>query len=75
MSNNEMRALKKTLNSTERKMSTMRGKIEDAQARLHAADPTDFVALGDIQKEIDGYQAQLEELELVWLETADALGE
>ncbi len=73
LSNNEMRALKKTLNSTERKMSTMRGKIEDAQARLNAADPTDFVALGNIQKEIDDYQAQLEELELVWLETADAL--
>ena len=73
LSNQELRALKKTLQSTERKMGTMRGKIDDATARLHAADPTDFKALGDIQGEIDDYQAQLEELELIWLETAEAL--
>ena len=73
MSNQELRALKKTLQSTERKMATLQGKIADAEARLHAADPTDFVALGDIQREIDGFKEQLEELELVWLETSEAL--
>ena len=75
LSNNEMRALKKTLQSTERKMNTMRKKIEDAEARLHGADPTDFVALGSIQAEIDDLKEQLDELELIWLETAEALGE
>ena len=73
MSNQELRALKKTLQSTERKMKTLESKIADAQTRLHDADPTDFVALGEIQAEIDSLQEQLEELEVVWLETADAL--
>ena len=74
LSNQELRALKKTLQSTERKMATMQGRIDDATSRLHEADPTDFVALGEIQREIDDYQAQLDELELVWLETSEALG-
>ena len=75
LSNQEQRVLKKTLASTERKMATMQRRIDDATARLHEADPTDFVALGEIQKEIDSCKAQLEELELVWLETSEALGE
>ena len=73
LSNNEIRALKKTLLSTERKMNTARKKIEEAEARLHAADPTDFMALGAIQAEISELQSNLDELELVWLETAETL--
>jgi len=73
LSNQELRTLKKTLQSTERKMATMQGKIDDATRRLHDADPTDFVALGEIQRELEGYQAQLEELETIWLETSMAL--
>ena len=74
LSNQEQRALKKTLLSTERKMTTLQGKIADAETRLHEADPTDFVALGGIQSEIDDFKQQLEDLELVWLETSEALG-
>ena len=73
LTNQELRALKKTLQSTERKMETMQKRIADAEQRLHEADPTDFMALGNIQGEIDGYKAQLEELELTWLETSEAL--
>ena len=73
LSNQELRALKKTLQSTERKMNTLQGKIEDANTRLHAVDPTDYQALGDIQQEIFTLEAQLEELELIWLETSEAL--
>ena len=73
LSNQELRTLKKTLQSTERKMATMQGKIDDATRRLHDADPTDFVALGEIQRELEGYQVQLEELETIWLETSMAL--
>ena len=43
--------------------------------RRHAAGPADFVALGDIQAEINELQSQLDDLELVWLETAETLGE
>ena len=73
LSNQELRALKKTLQSTERKMRTTEGKIADAQSRLEAADPTDYQALGDIQAEIFALQEQLDELELIWLETSEAL--
>ena len=74
LSNAEQRALKKKLQSTERKMHTLESKVEDAIERLHAADPTDFQALGSIQQEVDDLRMQLEELELVWLEIAEALG-
>ena len=74
LSNAEQRALKKTLQSTERKMRTCETRIQEATDRLHEADPTDFQALGSIQKEIDDLRGQLEELELVWLETAESLG-
>ena len=74
LSNVEQRALKKTLHSTERKMNTVETKIADATTRLHEADPTDFQELGAIQSEIDTLRAQLEELELTWLETSEALG-
>ena len=73
ISNAELRALKKTLQSTERKMKTLEGKIADAQQRLNEADPTDFQELGSIQQEIDDFSARLEELELSWLETAEKL--
>lgn len=75
LSNAEMRALKKALSSTERKMKTLEGKIEAATDRLHKADPADYQALGEIQLEINGYQSELEALELEWLETAEALGQ
>ena len=55
-------------------MRTCETRIQEATDRLHEADPTDFQALGSIQKEIDDLRGQLEELELVWLETAESLG-
>ncbi len=73
LTNQELRALKKTLQSTERKMETMQKRIDDAQRRLREADPTDYLALGEIQSEIDAYRDQLEDLELTWLETSDLL--
>lgn len=73
LSNAELRALKKALQSAERKMHTCESKLEDANRRLHEADPTDFQQLGAIQSEIDELRAQLEELELAWLEAAEAL--
>lgn len=75
LSNQEQRALKKALQSAERRMGTLRGKIADAEERLQQADPTDYQALGDIQAEIDSFRTALEELELEWLEHAEALGQ
>ena len=54
-------------------MSTAQKKIADAETRLNEADPTDFMALGTIQEEINDLKAQLDELELIWLGTSEAL--
>ncbi len=61
--------------SNERKMETLRGKVNDARRRMAEADPADFVALGDFQKQIEELQTQIDALEEEWLEAAEALGE
>ena len=73
LSNNEMRALKKQVASTERKMRTLEGKIEDAKQAMFEIDPTDFMKLGEAQQKIDDLKAQLEELEMEWLEASEKL--
>ncbi|WP_251230623.1 ABC-F family ATP-binding cassette domain-containing protein [Adlercreutzia aquisgranensis] len=75
LSGGEIRALRKAMQSAERKMETLRGKIEAAQQAMLSVDPTDFQALGSKQAEIDELQEKLEELEAEWLEAAEALGE
>ncbi len=75
LSGGEIRALRKSLQSTERKMDTLRGKIAETQQAMHDVDPTDFQALGAKQAEIDELQEKLEVLELEWLEAAETLGE
>lgn len=75
LSNQEQRALKKSLQSAERRMDTLRKKIAEAEERLQQADPTDYQALGEIQAEIDGFRAALEEREAEWLDLAEALGQ
>lgn len=71
----ELRELKKKRSSTERKMSTVRGKLEDARAALLEIDGTDFVALGEQQERISGLEAELSELEDMWLDYSEQLGE
>lgn len=73
-SNAELREMKKRLASLNKKMGTAAKKVEDKQAEMDAADPTDFVRLGELQAELDALRAAKEELEDEWLELADALG-
>lgn len=75
LSGGEIRELKKRMRSCENKTNTLRGKIEQAQADMAAADPSDFEALGAFQQQINDYQAQIDELDEQWLEAAEALGE
>lgn len=71
----ELRELKKRRTSTERKMGTMRSKVERAQAELLEIDGTDYVALGDQQAKISALKDELAALEDEWLEIAEQLGE
>ena len=75
LSGGEIRALRKTMASAERKMDTLRGKIEGIHQAMTEVDPSDYVKLGDMQKEIKEIEAQIEALEEEWMEAAEALGE
>ena len=75
LSGGEIRRLRKLMQSNERKMETLKGKIDDVRAQMAAADPTDFTALGDFQSQINDLQSQIDILEEEWLEAAERLGE
>ena len=66
--------LRKQLSSVERKMETQRARIEDLHAKMSALPPTDFIALGREQEKVDAAQAQLDDLEMEWLELSEQLG-
>ena len=72
--NAELREMKKRLASLNKKMGTAARKVEDKQAEMDGAGPTDFVRLGELQAELDELRAVKEALEDEWLELADALG-
>ncbi len=75
LSGGEIRALRKSMASAERKMDTLRGKIDGIHQAMTEVDPSDYVKLGDMQKEIKQIEAQVEALEEEWMEAAEALGE
>lgn len=75
LSNKERQRLKKLVASTEKKMTTTQGKIEEAHQRMQDTDPTDYEALTACQHEIEELEERLSELETEWLEAQDALGE
>ena len=75
LSGGQIRELRKKMRSCETRSNTLRGKIEEAQAAMAAADPSDFEELGRLQGEITDFQAQIDELDEQWLEAAEALGE
>ena len=75
LSGGEIRTLRKTMASAERKMDTLHGKIEGIHQAMTEVDPSDYVKLGDMQKEIKEIETQIEALEEEWMEAAEALGE
>ena len=75
LSGGEQRALRKAMSSAERKIDTLKGKIADVHVAMTKVDPSDYVKLGELQKEIKDYEAQIEAHEEEWMEAAEALGE
>lgn len=75
LSGGEIRVLKKAMSSNERKIETLRGKIDELKDRMASADPTDYEALGSLQRQIDELKGQVDGLEEEWLSAAEALGE
>ena len=75
LSGGEQRALRKLMASNEKKIETLKGKIEKKQLEMAAADQSDYLVLTAMQEEIADFEAQIESLELEWFEAAEKLGE
>ena len=75
LSGGEQRALRKLMTSNEKKIETLKGKIEKKQLEMAAADQSDYLVLTAMQEEIADFETQIEALELEWFEAAEKLGE
>ncbi len=75
LSGGEIRTLHKLMESNERKMETLRGKINNIQEEMAKADQADFTTLSDLQNQMDDLQEQVNDLEEAWLDAAEKLGE
>ena len=75
LSGGEQRELRKLMASNEKKIATLKGKIEKKQLEMAEADQSDYLTLTAMQEEIADFQGQIEALELEWLDAAEKLGE
>ncbi len=75
LSGGEQRELRKLMASNEKRIGTLKGKIEKKQMEMAAADQSDYLVLTAMQEEIADFQDQIEALELEWLDAAEKLGE
>ena len=75
LSGGEQRTLRKLMTSNEKKIETLKGKIEKKQLEMAAADQSDYLVLTAMQEEIADFETQIEALELEWFEAAEKLGE
>jgi ATP-binding cassette subfamily F protein uup len=69
----EERTLKKELAATERKLHTLGTKADAIRAELKVADPSDYVALGDIQERLHGAEQEISVLEDEWVDLSEKL--
>ena len=73
LSNTEERSLKKELASTERKLHTLGKKADAIRVELKETDPSDYIALGDVQERLHSAERQVSELEDEWLRLSEKL--
>jgi ATP-binding cassette subfamily F protein uup len=69
----EARAAKKELSSIERRMDKLSGQVAQKHEEMAAHDQTDFEGLAALTARLRELQGELDELELRWLETTEAL--
>jgi ATPase subunit of ABC transporter with duplicated ATPase domains len=73
LSRAEEYSLKKELASTERKLETLGKKADAIRAEMTGTDPSDYVALLDVQERIRSAEKQIADLEDAWIELSDRL--
>jgi ATPase subunit of ABC transporter with duplicated ATPase domains len=74
LSNIEERAVKKELASTERKLDTLGKRADALRAELRATNPSDYLALGDVQARLHEVEREVSEAEDVWVGLSEKLG-
>jgi ATPase subunit of ABC transporter with duplicated ATPase domains len=74
LSNIEERALKKELAATERKLDTLGKKADTIRAELRVTNPSDYVALGDVQGRLHSVEREISDLEDVWVGLSERIG-
>jgi len=67
------RTLKKELAAVERRLHTLGKKADEIRAELKAADPSDYVALGDVQERLHGAEREIAATEDEWLGLSEKL--
>ena len=75
LSGGEQRELRKLMASNEKKIGTLKGKIEKKQLEMAEADQSDYLTLTALQEEIADFENHIEALELEWFDAAEKLGE
>ena len=65
--------LKKELASTERKLDTLGRKADAIRVEMREADPSDYVALLDVQERLQSVEQQISDLEDEWVGLSERL--
>jgi ATP-binding cassette subfamily F protein uup len=73
LSRAEEYGLKKELASTERKLDTLGKKADAIRAEMKDTEPSDYVALLDVQARLRSMEQQISELEDAWMVLSDRL--
>jgi ATPase subunit of ABC transporter with duplicated ATPase domains len=73
LSRAEEYGLKKELASTERKLETLARKADAIRLELKDTDPSDYIALGDVQGRLHGVEQQISDLEDAWVGLSEKL--
>lgn len=73
LSAGEERALKKELAATERKLESLGRKAETIRAELQQVNPSDYVALGEIQARVHEAEREIAACEDAWIELSERL--
>ncbi len=73
LSRAEERTLKKDLASTRRKLDTLAKKADALRVEMKETDPSDYVALLDVQARLESIEHQISDLEDDWLRLSETL--
>ena len=73
LSGGEVRALRKSIAQLERRMASVQNKQAQLDACMLQTNPSDYLALGELQAQKTQLAEELEELELAWLEQCEQL--